>query len=128
MMKRLPVFVFLVVLLAACAKSSPPYTDNGHPGQIKVTVFVDNNQNGVLDGNEKGLQVKTALMQEVSCPGISQPTWQDSDATGVYTFKDLKPGKYCILVMTDRNVTSKMTQEVYVSSDNTTPANWTVSP
>ncbi len=127
-MKRLLVFAFVVVLLAACAKSAPPYTDNGNPGQIKVSVFVDDNQNGVLDGSETGLPVKTAIMQEISCPGTSQPTWQDSDANGTYTFKDLKPGKYCVLIMTDRNVTSKMTQEVFVSSDNTTAATWTVSP
>jgi uncharacterized protein (DUF2141 family) len=127
-MKRLLVFVFLVALLAACAKSAPPYTDNGHPGQIKVNVFVDSNQNGVLDGNERGLQVKTTLMQEVSCPGTSQPTWQDTDASGVYTFKDLKPGKYCVMIDTDQSVTSKMTQEVYVSSDDTTTATWTVAP
>ena len=127
-MKHLLVFGFFVALLAACAKSAPAYTDNGNPGQIKVIVFVDSNQNGVPDGDEKGLQVKTALMQEISCPGTSQPTWQDSDANGVYTFEDLKPGKYCVLIDTDRSITSKMTQEVYVSSDATTTATWTVSP
>ncbi len=127
-MKRLLVFGILVVLLAACAKSPPPYTDNGNPGGIKVSVFVDNNQNGVMDGSEKGMQVKTAIMQEISCPGTSQPAWQDSDANGIYTFKNLKPGRYCVMIMTDRSVTSKMTQEVYVSSDNTTSATWTVSP
>jgi uncharacterized protein (DUF2141 family) len=127
-MKRLLVFGFFVALLAACAKSSPPYTDNGNPGQIKVIVFVDSNQNGVLDGNEKGSQVKTAIMQEISCPGTSQPAWQESDANGLYTFKDLKPGKYCVMIDTDRSITSKMTQEVYVSSDATATASWTASP
>ena len=127
-MKRLLVFGFFVALLAACAKSAPAYTDNGNPGQIKVIVFVDSNQNGVPDGDEKGLQVETAIMQEISCPGTSQPEWQDSDASGVYTFKDLKPGKYCVMINTDRSITSKLTQEVYVSSDDTSMATWTVSP
>lgn len=128
-MKRLLFLGFVVVvLLAACARSAPPYTDNGNPGQIKVIVFVDGNQNGVLDGNEQGLQAKTAIMQEISCPGTSQPAWQDTDASGVYTFKDLKPGKYCVIVNADRNITSKMTQEVYVSSDASTTATWTVAP
>jgi uncharacterized protein (DUF2141 family) len=127
-MKRLLVFGFLVALLAACAKNANPYTDNGNPGLIKVIVFTDSNQNGVLDGNEKGSQVETAIMQEVSCPGTSQPAWQNTDANGTYTFKDLKPGKYCVMINTDRSITSKMTQEVYVSSDATTTATWTVSP
>jgi uncharacterized protein (DUF2141 family) len=127
-MKRLLFFGIFVVLLAACAKSTPAYTDDGNPGQIQVSVFVDNNQNGVMDGNEKGLKVKTAIMQEISCPGTSQPAWQDADANGVYTFKDLKPGKYCVMIYTDRSVTSKMTQELYVSSSATTTATWTVSP
>ena len=127
-MKRLLVFGFFVALLAACSKNTAAYTDNGNPGQIKVSVFVDNNQNGVLDGDEKGLQVEAAIMQEISCPGTSQPTWQDTDASGIYTFKDLKPGKYCVMINTYRSVTSKLTQEVYVSSDATTTATWTVSP
>ncbi len=127
-MKHLLVFGILVALLVACGKNAPAYTDNGNPGKIKVVVFTDSNQNGVLDNNEKGLQVKTALMQEISCPGTSQPAWQDSDANGVYIFNDLKPGKYCVIINTDRSVTSKMTQEVYVSSDATTTATWTVSP
>ncbi len=127
-MKHLLVFGILVALLVACGKNAPAYTDNGNPGKIKVVVFTDSNQNGVLDNNEKGLQVKTALMQEISCPGTSQPAWQNSDANGVYIFNDLKPGKYCVIINTDRSVTSKMTQEVYVSSDATTTATWTVSP
>ena len=127
-MKHLLVFVFLVALLAACAKSAPPYTDNGNPGQIKVVVFVDSNQNGVLDGDEKGASAKVALMQEISCPGTSQPAWQDADANGARTFDDLKPGKYCVMINTERSVTSKLTQEVFVSSDTTTDATFSVSP
>jgi len=127
-MKRLWTFGLLIVLLTACGKSEPAYTDNGNPGQIKTIIFIDSNKNGVLDGNEKGVQAQVSVSQEVSCPPTSQPKWMDTDATGVYIFESLKPGKYCVIQNSNYSVTSKMTQEVYVSSDTVTTVTWTVSP
>lgn len=126
-MKNLLVFALSVMLLAAC-KSEPNFTDNGNPGQIKAIVFQDANQNGVLDANEKGLPARFSISQEVSCPPTSQPIWSDTDAEGVYVFENLKPGKYCVIQNSEYSVTSKLTQEVYVSSDTTTMVTWTVSP
>ncbi|MFT3890505.1 MAG: SdrD B-like domain-containing protein [Anaerolineales bacterium] len=128
-MKRLLVFVLvLVLLITACGKDEFAYTDNGNPGQIKAFVFVDSNQNGVLDSGEKKLPTKVSISQEVSCPPTSQPTWVDTDANGEYLFDKLKPGKYCVIQLSDYNITSKMTPMVYVSSDTTTVVTWTVAP
>jgi hypothetical protein len=127
-MKRLLVVGLMFLLLAACGKKEPAFTDNGNPGQIKVFVFVDSNQNGVFDSDEKGAQVGTAISQEVSCPPSSYPTWFETDANGIYTFEDLKPGKYCVIINTSRSITSKMTQDIYVSSDKVSTATWSIAP
>ena len=127
-MKRLLVLGLMLLVLTACGKSEPPYTDNGNPGQIKVFVFVDSNQNGRFDSDEKGVQVQTAISQEISCPPSSQPNWFDTNADGLYTFEGLKPGKYCVIINTNRSVTSKMTQDIYVSSDKVSTATWSVAP
>ncbi len=50
---RLFTFVLLFVLLTSC-KSQPAFVDNGNPGQIKVVVYDDDNQNSVMDTNESG--------------------------------------------------------------------------
>jgi hypothetical protein len=127
-MKRLLVLGSMLLLLAACGKKEPAFTDNGNPGQIKAFVFVDSNQNGIFDSDEKRLPTKVSISQEVSCPPSSQPNWLDTDANGTYVFEDLKPGKYCVIQLSDYKITSKMTQEVFVSSDATTTVTWTVAP
>ena len=118
-MKRFSFLVLLLTLLYGCA-SQPLYVDNGKPGQIKVVVFYDDNENGVMDTNESGFQNKVSISQEVSCPPSSKPNWVDTDVTGVYTSNDLKPGKYCIIDSGNLSATTKLTQEVYVSSGQVT--------
>ena len=54
-MKRLLVFVLILVLLTACSESEPPYTDNGNLGQIKAIFFYDDNKNGKMDAGEAGV-------------------------------------------------------------------------
>ena len=109
----------MLVLLTACGESKPPFTDNGNPGQIKATVFYDDNKNGVLDSGEVGAQAQAilAISQDVSCPPTTIPPFVDTDANGTLEFKDLKPGKYCIALSNGFLPTTKLTQEVYVSSD-----------
>ena len=111
-------FVFLFV--TACAPAKPAFIDNGNPGQIKVVVFYDNNQNGVMDTSEGGAQVKLGVSQDISCPPGNQEkiTSIMPDINGVGVFENLKPGRYCVLPFSNGiPMTTKMTQEVYLSSD-----------
>ena len=121
-MKRLLVFGLMLVLLTACGESEPPFTDNGNPGQIKAIFFFDDNKNGQQDDGETGVQAQSivGIAQEVSCPPTSTPSYVDTDANGVYEFKDLKPGKYCLYLNNGFTPVTKLTQEVYVSSDMVT--------
>ena len=121
-MKRFLIFGLMLVLLTACGESEPPYTDNGNPGQIKAIFFYDDNKNGKMDEGEAGVQAQSivGIAQEISCPPTSTPTYVDSDANGAYEFIDLKPGKYCLYLNNGYTPVTKMTQEVYVSSDKIT--------
>ncbi|RJP51296.1 MAG: hypothetical protein C4583_08990 [Anaerolineaceae bacterium] len=121
MMKRLLVFVLLIVLLTAC-QEQPTYVDNGTPGQIRAVFFFDDNKNGVMDDGEAGVQAQAivGIAQEISCPPTSTPSFVDTDASGVHEFKNLKPGKYCLYLNNGFSPTTKLTQEAYVSSDLTT--------
>jgi hypothetical protein len=118
-MKRLLVFVLALVFLTACGEKEPPFTDNGNPGQIKAIFFFDDNKNGQQDDGETGVQAQSivGIAQEISCPPTSTPSYVDTDANGVYEFKDLKPGKYCLYLNNGFTPVTKLTQEVYVSSD-----------
>jgi uncharacterized protein (DUF2141 family) len=118
-MKRLLTFGLLLILLTACGKSEPAYTDNGKPGQIKAVVFYDNNKNGTMDSGETGAPVEVAISQDISCPPASKDknTIVSADANGIALFKDLKPGKYCVGANGNYSMTTKATQDVYVSSD-----------
>jgi hypothetical protein len=121
-MKRLLVFVLALVFLTACGEKEPPFTDNGNPGQIKAIFFFDDNKNGQQDDGETGVQAQSivGIAQEISCPPTSTPSYVDTDANGVYEFKDLKPGKYCLYLNNGFTPVTKLTQEVYVSSDMVT--------
>ena len=115
-MKRLFSFVLLLALLTGC-RSQPAFVDNGNPGQIKAVVFYDGNTNGVMDGSEIGAPMRVAISQEVSCPPSGTPNFVETDVNGQSLFMDLKPGKYCVFVDNNSGLTTKMTQEIYVSSD-----------
>ncbi|MEP7134875.1 MAG: hypothetical protein ABI904_08080 [Chloroflexota bacterium] len=118
-MKRLLIFGLMLVLLAAC-DSKPAYTDNGNPGQIKAVAFYDDNKNGAMDDSEAGAPQRVAISQEVSCPPTSTPNYVQTDTDGAVLFKDLKPGMYCVFVDNGYGLTTKMTLDVYVSSDQVT--------
>jgi hypothetical protein len=120
-MRSLLVSILLLVLLTSC-KSQPPYTDNGNPGQIKAVVFYDDNKNGTFDGGEAGAPVDMGISQEVSCPpsNLDKNTIIKADADGIALIEDLTPGKYCVMPGGNYSMTTKLTQEVYVSSDAVT--------
>jgi len=118
-MKEVFLLLCMSILAAGCAKSTPAITDNGLPGQIKVVVFHDANGNDVQDAGEPGLQDKVLLSQDVSCPPTDKSKMQfaDTDSNGETLFKDLKPGKYCVAYFGERTMSTKMTLDVYVSSE-----------
>ena len=117
-MKQIFSFFLLLVLLPACS-SQPTFVDNGNPGQIKVFVYYDDNQNGAMDTDEAGAQAKLGISQDISCPPGNQEkiTWLLTGINGIGLSEDLKPGKYCVAISNGLSMTTKMTQEVYVSSD-----------
>ena len=121
-MKRLLILGLMLVLLSACGESAPPYTDNGNPGQIRVVFFYDENKNEKYDDGEPGVQGQAiaGMSQEISCPPTSPPIFFDSDTNGVYEIKDLKPGTSCLYLNNGYTPVTKLTQEVYVSSDMVT--------
>ncbi len=118
-MKRLLLLcIILSYMLAGCGTQST-YTDNGKPGQIKVFVFYDDNKNGEMDNGEAGAPVEAWIAQDISCPPASRDkeTYSSADASGIALFENLKPGKYCVGLNGNYNNTTKMNQEVFVSSD-----------
>jgi uncharacterized protein (DUF2141 family) len=122
-MKPVFAFVLALALLTAC-QSKQAYTDNGNPGRINVIVFYDDNRNGAMDSGETGApQIQMGISQDVSCPAQSKDkiTTLPTDQNGTALFGDLKPGKYCVAEgpTENRTMTTKLTQDVYVSSDTT---------
>ena len=116
------VSAFFIAFLSACGGNQPLYADNGNPGRIKAVFFYDDNHNGQMDGGESVLQAQqiAGISQEVSCPPSGTPIYQDSNANGVIEFDNLKPGKYCLALNNGFLPTTRMDQEVYVSSDQVT--------
>jgi uncharacterized protein (DUF2141 family) len=113
-------FGLLSVVLTACGSREPAYTDNGNPGQIKAVAFYDDDKNGVMDSGETGAQIELGISQEVGCLP-DKATSLTTDTNGAAVFDDLKPGKYCVApILGDLSMTTKYTQEVFVSSDAVT--------
>ena len=116
---RLLTSLFFLALLTAC-NSQATFVDNGNPGQIKVVVYYDDNQNSKFDADETGTQAEFGISQDISCPptSLDKITAIMTNVNGVGLFKDLEPGKYCVAPFSNSlSMTTKMTQEVYVSSD-----------
>lgn len=118
-MKRLLVFMFMLVLLTACGDNEPQFTDNGSPGQIKAVVFFDENQNGIMDGGETGApSIRLALADQVGCaPSSGTFNFVPTDSDGIVNFSDLKPGLYCVVIDNGYKTTTKLNLDAYVSSD-----------
>ena len=118
-MKRLLVFVLMLVLLTACGESEPQFTDNGNPGHIKAVAFYDDNQNGIMDSGETGApSIRLTLADRVGCtPSSGTFTFIPTDANGVVNFNDLKPGLYCVGIDNGYKTTTKLNLDAYVSSD-----------
>ena len=121
-MRRLLVFMLMLVLLTACGESEPQFTDNGNPGQIKAVAFFDENQNGIMDSNETGApSIRLALADRVGCSSSTGSlTFVPTDSNGVVNFNDLKPGLYCVAIDNGYKTTTKLNLDAYVSSDAVT--------
>ena len=121
-MKRLLVFVLMLVLLTACGKSEPLFTDNGNPGHIKAVAFFDENQNGIMDNGETGApSIRLTLADRVGCSSSTGSfTFVPTDLNGVVNFSDLKPGLYCVAIDNGYKTTTKLNLDAYVSSDMVT--------
>ena len=120
-MKHLMVSILAFALLTGC-ESQPAYTDNGNPGQIQAIVFYDDNKNGTFDSGEAGAPIEVGISQDVSCPpsSLDKNTFITADADGTALIEELTPGKYCVVPNGNYSMTTKLTQEVYVSSDAVT--------
>ncbi|HEY5729734.1 MAG TPA: SdrD B-like domain-containing protein [Anaerolineales bacterium] len=121
-MKHLLVSVLVIAFLTACGESDPLFTDNGNPGHIKAVVFFDENQNGIMDGGEKGApSIRLALGDQVGCTSSTGSlSFIPTDSNGVVNFNDLKPGLYCVGIDNGYKTTTKLNLDAYVSSDMVT--------
>lgn len=117
-MQKIFAVLFVMLLLVGCS-TKPEIVDNGKPGQINVTVFEDHNRNQKMDQNEPGAVEKVAIAQDISCPAGNDEkvTEVDSDSSGKAQFKDLKPGLYCVMFKGRGGLTTKITAEVPLSSE-----------
>ena len=121
MTKFLMVLMIAFLITGCSTPSQAQINDNGKPGQIKAIVFFDANRNGAKDQGESGLTDHVSISQEISCPpaNYKKTTTNETDADGETVFKDLKPGRYCVAYMGSKGVTTKMTVEVALSSEQT---------
>jgi hypothetical protein len=121
-MKQVLAVFFIALFLAGCA-SKTTIIDNGQPGQIKVIVFYDENENGSQETGEPGLQDRIILSQDISCPPTREDkmTRTETDGNGEALFQDLEPGRYCVSYSGDRRIGTKITVEVDLSSEQEIP-------
>lgn len=117
-MKKLFAVALFFSLLVGC-NTKPEIIDNGQPGQIRVVVFFDENRNGQLDQGESGISEKVGISQDISCPAgnMDKVTQAETDINGETVFSELKPGVYCVALLGNRVVSTKLTQEIPLSSE-----------
>ena len=65
---------------------------------VSGRVFEDLNGDGLLNGSEAGIPVATVTLEGESDDGISVHVKAYTDATGLFVFTDLKPGRYALSV------------------------------
>ena len=113
------VFVILTMILVVGCSPKPEIIDNGQPGEIWVKVFMDENRNGKLDQNEPGIIERVGISQDISCPAgnINEVTIVDTDTNGEFLFAELEPGVYCVALMSNRVVSTKLANQVPLSSE-----------
>ena len=117
-MKKIFALLVFALVISACS-TKPEIIDNGNPGQIKVFVFLDANRNGVKDPGEPGVVDQVSISQDISCPAgnIDKVTIAETNSDGETLYEDLQPGIYCVAYMGGKSVTTKLTVEVSLSSD-----------
>ena len=116
--KKIIAFMVLALLISACS-AEPEIFDNGNPGQIKVSVFLDENRNGVKDQGEPGVVDQVGISQDISCPAgsLDKVTIAETNTEGETLYDELQPGIYCVAYLGGKSVTTKLTVEVSLSSD-----------
>lgn len=133
-MKKTSLLVVLLILLllTACSSSpEPTITDNGNPGQIVLVVYLDENRNRVRDEGEVALSgEQVGISQDISCPAgdSKKVTPAITDANGEALFDNLAPGKYCAGYSGTKGLTTKITVDIYLSSDQKAVVSWGVVP
>jgi uncharacterized repeat protein (TIGR01451 family) len=65
------------------------------PGRLSGTVYLDANENGVLDAEESGIGNVTVTLAGVDSSGSVSRT-ATTDASGAYQFTNLRPGTYSL--------------------------------
>ena len=129
-MKKLILLTILAVFLTGCGSAQPTITDNGKPGQIKVTVFQDDNNNGQMDANEKATAAEMVLLStgDTCPPQTINFTQKMTDEKGEVLFNNLKPGTYCTGYMGMSSTTTKIAVKVNVSSEETATVYYGIIP
>ena len=96
-MKTIIAVMVFALFISACS-AKPEIIDNGNPGQIIVTVFLDENRNGVKDQDEIGVVDKVGISQDISCPAgsIDKVKTAETNLDGEAMYEDLQPGIYCV--------------------------------
>ena len=80
------------------------------PGQIHGIVFVDKNQNGVLDKGEVGIQNRVGIIKGTCA--AQKKNEIDTNPDGTFLFQDLTPGSYCVSITGNPTMFSKLEVDV----------------
>jgi hypothetical protein len=123
MMKKCIALGIVIGLLLMGCESEPEIVDTGQPGTIRVVVFADANRNDIYDEGEGVPNQLVGISQDLSCPAgnIETVTKLNTDVNGEAYFEGLEPGKYCVMYMGSGKATTKLTHEIYLSSEQVLP-------
>ena len=72
-----------------------------------------------MDQDEVGLVERVAISQDISCPGsdTNKFTIIETDTSGTALFPELQPGTYCVMYLGSKPITTRITQDIHLSSD-----------
>lgn len=118
-MKKLPVFL---ILFLAMLMSVPSDLHAAKRRNVTGTIFNDPNGNNKLDNREKGGQPATVWLYRVLPSGKKRKIGKVStDATGNYSFKNVRSGKYFISVRYNSNKFAVRTRTFTIGGNTDAP-------
>lgn len=79
---------------------------NARPAPLSGTVFIDGNNNGVLDGSEDGRAGVTLTLTGTTGLGRAVTSTTQSTGDGTYEFPNLLPGTYAVRMTTPAGLTA----------------------